>query len=813
MNLPSAGKETWMISRFADGLIRFRWWVLGALSVVSVVAAVIAAQIDFDFTPQAIFAGQDDIVVYAENFKETFGYEDAVLLVVLEAQGARDVLNRELLTWQGSTAAQLKKLPHVVDVQTVPTLKLARWHLLGAKRFTTAPLVQNFPVDAETEERVRATVARFRMIEGALVSEDRKFGSMIVYLEPGARDIQVMREVVRSVEQALEATPPPGGFAWRLGGLPALRVDIVNDLQADQLATLPLAAAVFLVVLALIFRCWSGTLLPLLAAGVGMAWTLALLVAGGQTFNIMSSVMPVLLLILGVADAVHFMSRYAEETELAGGQRLLAARRTVAHMVIPCFLTYSTTAIGFLSLMAAHSEVLQDFGWQSSVGTICLFVSTILVLGVLAPTLRAPKHHGEDGSDSRLARLTATIGRSVALHPYVTLSAAVLVLAGCLWGSRGLVINSHMVEMYDDGHDTIDTMRLVEDHLVGFLPLEISLAADDPDRFREPSVYRKVAAAEQFAASLEPVLFTASYVDLHQEIYAHSRNSEALREKLPTDDDVGRSRIRRTERICQQVAGTLNYHAFITADGRQARILLRVRDVGTRQTLALIDQLETKLRELFPAGDGVEFRLTGDAYLNAKAMDGFVRDLFASLLNASVVIFLLIAALFRSWRLGLIAIPPNVAPLVITLGYIGWRGYELNAGNVIVFAIGLGIAVDDTIHFISRFREEAARGGSVIDAIRRTHMATGRAIMITSLLIISGMAILLISDFVPTRRFGELTAITMTAALFGDLFVLPACLVLFWKGTPLAAVSTEGDSAQEPRAAALPSSPYQASSV
>lgn len=770
-----------MISRLANGLIRFRWPVLTVLALITGAAIALAVQIDFDFTPQAIFQGQDDIVVFSEKFKETFGYEDAVLLVVIEARGARDVLDRELLTWQAAIGQRLDALPRVVEVQTVPTLKLARWHLFGARRFTTGPLVQHYPVDAETEERVRATVARFRMIEGALVSEDRRFGSIIVFLEPGARDIQVMRDVVAAVEGTLAANPPPTDYGWRLGGLPALRVSIVNDLQADQLATLPLAAVVFVVVLALIFRCLSGTIMPLVSAGVGMAWTLGLLVSLGQTFNIMSSVMPVLLLILGVADAVHFIGRYAEEYEQAGGHRWLAARRTVAHMAVPCFLTYSTTAIGFWSLMAAHSEVLQDFGWQSAVGTICLYVSTLTVLGIMLPLMRPPRHHRRDGEISRLAQVTAWVGQAVAARPWLTLGATMLFMGFCLWEARGLVINSHMVEMYEEGHPTIDTMRLVENHLVGFLPLEISLTADRGDRFREPSVYRRVAEAERFAAGLAPVLFTASYVDLHQEIYAHSRNQEALRDKLPNDDDAGRERIKRTESICKQVAGTLNYRAFITRDGRQARILLRVRDVGTRETLRVIDQLEAKLAELFPPGEGVSYRLTGDAYLNAKSMSGFVWDLFSSLLNASVVIFLLIAVLFRSWRIGLIAILPNVTPLIVTLGYIGWRGYELNAGNVIVFAISLGIAVDDTIHFLARFREETQHGGSLGEIIRRTHMATGRAVVITSVMIVAGMSILLISDFVPTRRFGELTAITMAAALLGDLIVLPAWLVICWR--------------------------------
>ena len=147
----------------------------------------------------------------------------------------------------------------------------------------------------------------------------------------------------------------------------------------------------------------------------------------------------------------------------------------------------------------------------------------------------------------------------------------------------------------------------------------------------------------------------------------------------------------------------------------------------------------------------------------------------------------LIALLFRSARLGLISMIPNLTPLAITLGYVAWRGYPLSAQNVIVFAIGLGVAVDNTIHFLARFREEAKSGDPLPRAIQRAFQGSGRAIVLTSLLIILGLAVLHTSDFLPTRRFAELTSVTMAAALLGDLCLLPACLALFGRRRSLQA--------------------------
>jgi len=173
--------------------------------------------------------------------------------------------------------------------------------------------------------------------------------------------------------------------------------------------------------------------------------------------------------------------------------------------------------------------------------------------------------------------------------------------------------------------------------------------------------------------------------------------------------------------------------------------------------------------------------LTGDAYVSSVAIDRLIRDLFFSLLAAAAVIFVVIGVLFRSPRIGLISTLPNITPLAIVLGYMGWRGYEMNATNSLVFSISLGIAVDDTIHFLARFKEETKLSNNRSLAIQRTLEGAGKAIVLTTFLIVSGLSVMMFSSFVPTRRMAELVSISLVAALVGGLLLLPACLALFWK--------------------------------
>jgi len=768
--------------RFAEFLIRHRWAILVVLAAVTAWAVTLAPRIRFDFTPQAVLEGRDDLVGYAERFKETFGHEDAVLLVVVEATGKADVLDRAALSWQGRAARRIAKLPHIQRVDSIAGLEVPRLVAWLPPLIRTVPLLKTLAVDEAGERRVRDAVDELKLLEGTLVSADRRVAALVVWIDPDRRDADSMRQVVNDVRSALARDRLPPGYAAHLSGLPVLRTDIVDNLQGDLLFLLPLAGVLFLVVLAVLFRSVSGTLLPLLAVGSGLAWTVGLLVATGQSLNIVSNVLPVLLFVIGMANCVHVLNRYGEESVCPGGGRLAVTRRTMAHMLFAVGLTTVTTAIGFASLCATRSEVLQTLGWHASLGMFLLYLSTILILGTLLPSFRPPREANASVAGVHLvARIVGAAGHAVARHPRLTLLCSAAIVIASLVAARNVVVNSYMIETYDEEHPTVQTMRLVENRLSGVLPLEISLAADRPGRLLDPAVYRSVAEAERFAVGQDPVLFARSYVDLHQEVHAKLSGRDGARREMPPDGPKGVERVRLTDAILRQMPGRNGHAAFVSADGMRARILLRVRDVGTRDTLKLIETLEAKLSELFPPGRGITVRLTGDAYVHARGMDSFVRAVLYSLLGASVVIFAVIALLFRSLRLGLISILPNLTPLVVTLGYMGLRGYPMNAANVIVFAISLGIAVDDTIHFLARFREEIAVDADVAEAIRRSYHGTGRAIVLASVLIVAGLSVLLLSEFVPSRRFAELTSVTMLAALVGDLLLLPACLMLFWK--------------------------------
>ena len=771
-----------MLQNSVEAILNHRWTSLLLATVATLTFGVFATNLSFDFVPQAMFRGNDELVNYTQTLYEEFSHDDNVILIVLEATSDRDTLDAAALDWQVAVMQELKRHDAIDRIESLATLIVPRVRLLGGLRTITSPLILQSPADDRTESRVRAILSESTLIHKTLISEDDRLAAIAVFVVGDSQDVDLINRLLADIDAILARRSAPHGYKVHVTGLPAIRADIVKRLRLDQFKIIPLAYLVFVVALAILFRRVSAVLVPLLTVGVGLVWSMGLLGATHQTFTIFTNVLPILLLVVGVSNCVHVISRFAEEGRDEALCNRAAARRTMLAMSTACLLTLGTTAIGFGSLIVARSELLRSFSWHAALGIGLLYASLILVMGPLLTWCRPPAIQANPSRKAlSITRIVTAGGNAVVRRPRLAIAFGILVVVTSVWVSRDVSVNSHLIETFDEGDPVIQTMRLVESQLAGFLPLEISLTAAEPGRLEESDVMRRVLALEAFAKESDIVHASHSYASVHEALYLQTRSGDATAAEFLAPNEDAERQLRRGRSLIERHPRAFNYSTLMRADGRRARVMLSATDAGTRDTLVLIDQLNQKIDELFPTDSGVEVRLAGDAYVAAIALDRFIRDLFYSIMGASVAIFLVIGLLFRSIRVGLIATIPNITPLAVTLGYIGLRGYDLNGANVIVFAIALGLAVDDTIHFVARFREEMKTDDDVNAALTRTLQGAGRAIVVTSLLLVVGLSVVWTSDFVPTRRLAELTSVSVVAALLGDLLLLPACVTLFWK--------------------------------
>jgi predicted RND superfamily exporter protein len=341
-----------------------------------------------------------------------------------------------------------------------------------------------------------------------------------------------------------------------------------------------------------------------------------------------------------------------------------------------------------------------------------------------------------------------------------------------LLGSR-IRVDSAVLDQFDPADELYVTTRLIEERLAGVRPLEVYVLAETPQRLADPEVLDALDRVAAQARDLPGVIGTMSWSNYLREARVMVTGEPASRvTPFAGTDDA-------TRYGALLSAGDFDpTRAWVNTDRTRLRLSVQLRDVGARATIDVARALEAALQvELQGLGD-VRFVLTGDAYASSIGLRAVIGDLGSSLGLAVLIIFAFITLLFRSPRLGLVSVPPNLTPLVLTLAWMAASGIPLNAATVIIFSVSIGMGVDGTIHIFARVGEELRKGLDVPEALLAAARGTGRAIVLTNLSLLLGFGVMLLSAFVPVQRFGMLVGVTMFAGTFSTVIVLPALLTL-----------------------------------
>ena len=768
-----------MFEKLAEIIVDHARAVLAAAIGLALLCLTFLPQLGFDFTPQQLFKSTSDASEYRETFAERFGREDNLVFIVVESE---DVFAPQSVQFQRDLTLRLRAMERVDAADSVATMELPRPGDSPGVLATTPIVPTSGDVGSDHAARLKQLSRAEPMVHGNLVSESQRLTTVMVWIDPAIQDITVLAELIGNFEEAVqEVGPPPGVQTW-MGGVPYLRVQIVDELKIQQTTFIPGTAVAYFLILLLLFRRPSGVVIPLGVVGIAVLMTVALLVLTNSPINIINNILPTLIFVICVSDSIHMLVRDAEETE-AGLDRPDSIRAMIRHTGAACLLTSTTTAVGFFSLLAADTEILQRFGWQAGTGVMFGYIVTLFFLPAALLYMRpverksaAPKT--QTSQPAMIERALSRVGEIVLSKPRTFIAGGLAIGAFAAYMGSTVPIDTVLLEVYEPGHPAWDSTVQLERELSGILPVEISLESDDPDTFKDPAIFSKIYEIQRIAEKDEVVLATQSLVDFHQAGRAALLGDPAQREVMPESRE-------QVEQLHLLIAGAPDSRTgpgrFVTPDFRYTRVLLRVSDAGAQEQLRLGEVLNTELARLFD-GTPVRYRLTGDAYVASAALDSFIRDLFHSLLLAVAIIFGMMTFVFRSLKVGLISVLPNTIPLVLTFGYMGFAGIDLNTTTVIIFAISLGLAVDDTIHFLARFREEQQNNpGDAYAAVMAAYNGAGRAIMITSVMLLIGLIVLLFSSFVPTQYFAKLTAITIAGAILGDLLILPPILYLAYK--------------------------------
>lgn len=695
--------------------------------------------------------------LYLEELERTFGEREPVIV----ALGIDAVFEADGLRMLEKVTQNLSQLPGVVQVVSLSTVDTLRSE---AGETIVEPLASRISEDPGELRQLREEILSNRIYSGNLVSKDGGTAAVIVYFDDEAQETGADGRLQHEIGEAVRTGAP--GTEFFVTGAPFIKAATAELLLRDFTRILPMAALAIVLIAIAVFRTVSGVVVSCSGILIGVLWVLGGLALLDRPLNLVTIIVPPLLLSVGFAYVVHVVSHYTDEIRKTGRRkpRPEVLRETLRTVALPIVLTGVTTIAGFLSLAVSPFVAVREFGFIAVAGVALTVLLSLTYAPALLVLFPAPAAVDSGTGRRNLFEMVAMRLAGAALENralVLGLGAAVLVLS--IFGATQIRVNTEIIENFPVDHPVRTGFMAVSERLGGGNAFHIVFEADDLDAFVDPENLARVDAFENWLESQPEVGSATSFLDHLKLIHRVFRDDDPAFETIPERAALSKQLL--------LLGGTRDLVSYTDSGYQTINIHVRARAIDTESLGALLKRIENRL-EAFPPE--IRSRITGSTVLLASAIDQIAAGQLQSLTLAFAFIFVILALLFMSLRIGAVALIPNALPVAAYFGLLGFSGIPLDTTTGLLACIVLGIAVDDTIHFLTHFNHEARERASEIEGARQAVRFVARPVSITTIALCVGLLVLTASDLQNQVRFGTLGAATLAFAWLVDLTFTPA---------------------------------------
>jgi len=759
-------------------------WPKATLLIVAVATAFFAWQargLRLDASVETLLNEGDAAKAYYAEIRSLFGSDEIGVVGVI----TDDVYKPEVLAKIQRLTDEISKIDGVAEVVSLTSAVDPVADVLDPP-----PLIEELPRTPEDSAALKAKLAERPIYLKNLVSPDGRAAALNVFFEEMSDEDFARRGIDQAVQKIVASANGPETVVYT--GLPHFKVYAAEAMRADLERFVPIAIAIVIVVLALCFRSTRGVVLPVLAIVVTLLWTLGIMTLAGTPLSLGTIALPPLLLVLAGAYCLHVVAEYYEaaaKTEAPHEAVLHTLRSTGA----PIIITAITTVAGFLSLVTNQIVSIRQLGVYASIGVVVAFVMSLVVVPAALALLPLPKTRRGDFSPGVSRVLSAIAAFSIRSRSLV-IGAAALVCVLSLTQIPHIQVDNNLHSFFREGDPVRVATDAINDNLVGSMAFYVAIDADQPGTMKKLDTLERIRALQKHVDTLPGVDKTISFVDYAELLDRGSQSAGGAAGDIVVDDegnlveggaapggaDTGERKTfwenpAQLEPVMQLVASSpKSFQRVVNSDFSRTHILVRTTLAKSSDIKRLVDDIKSFSASTFPPE--LRARPTGNLILMMETASDLVTGQIASLAMATLVIFAVMALMFLSVRIGLIAMVPNFVPVIVFFGLLGLTGAPLNLGTTIIASIVLGIVVDDTIHLMSRLSAEIKQTADQETAMVRTFSSVGKPALFNSALLFFGFASLATSTFVPLQQFGILSAITILAAIITELALFPALL-------------------------------------
>jgi predicted RND superfamily exporter protein len=751
--------------------------VLGAVLATTLAAAGTLVELDppglrlhLDPSTEPLLPAHDPAQALYERAVLEFG-DDELYAIAMETENG--VFTREHLLALESLHDAIARLPGVQRVQSLADVTTFRW-VPEEEWIDVGRLFDEVPETAEEIAALRERALGDPLLRRSVISEDgRTAGLSVRFAEMTDAQFLSSRLDERIGELLAAATEP--GVRFHRAGRPHAKAAVYHGMVRDLTVLIPVAVAALATVLALATGSRRGVVLPLANVLVGTSWTFAAMALLERPLTILSVMLGPELIAIGSVFGVHVLAGYDEERSAPGDGPEIAAR-TLEHERVPIAISAATTQIGFGALCLSNVPAVIEFGAFAVLGVGCVsFLAMTALPATLALLPPRREHSALPAALARaserfvleLGRALAVIHRASARHSGTCIMAGFLAAAVSLYAIPRIVIDTDYLSFFPEDSPVRRDFEAVNRLLSGAIPIYVVLDGGAPGAFREPDNLRALEGLGERVAGLDGVSRAVSMVDTLRVINRAFEADDPAAERIPE------TRAEVSELL--QLAPKDEMARFVNVNHSHANLVVRTGEVGSAAVRDLTTRLRNASRGALP--DGIAAEPVGNAILLARSADGIAGSQLQSVGSAAATIFVLVSLALRSLRLGTIAMIPNLLPVAMYFGLLGLGAAPLSLPTSLIGSVALGIAIDDTVHFLVRYRRERRTGLSPAEAARVTGLRVGTPIATTALMLSVGFAVIALSRFATLREFGVLFAVTVGFCLAAELLLMPALLV------------------------------------
>jgi uncharacterized protein len=737
--------------------------ILAVLTLITAFFLYSFKFLSFDYNFEKFFPANDPDTQFYKEHRLKFTSDNDFLFIAIESENG--IFNNDFLSKTESLAESIRKVDNVLSV--VSPLSIS----LPIKDPIFGNVIQKPLINIQSSQSLRLdslTIYQSKTFVGSIFSTNGKSICLFInhkeYLSKAGCD-----RLAKDIESLLQKANFKNTY---IAGRAVGQAYYVNLIQSE-LGIFTIVAIVFIIsFLYFSFRTAWGVLLPLIVVVLTVVWTIGVINISGYSIGIMLNILPPVLFVVAMTDVIHIISKYIEELR-NGSTKQQAINNSFKETGVATMLTAITTSIGFATLMGSQLLTIQELGLFASIGVLFAFIISYSLLPAMMMLSKIPKIIYNVKNQKLWNKILTNHLLFVLRYRNKIIWVSAISIGISLLGISQIVINNFLLEDLKDNDPMKKNFVYFEENYSGARPFEMSITvANDSLNIFNNQVIREIEVVQNYLSNQYGAGALTALPDAFKLYNQAKNNGDNSYYRLPESDKD----LYYISKEIKKIKNRNGIKQFISKDLKTTRINGKMADIGNVKVSALNEDFYKfqAIKLQF-----INCKITGTATLIDKNNKYISTNMAQGLGIELVIIFAIVLYMFKSMRMSIIAVIPNLVPMIFIAGLMGFAGVNLKVSTAIVFNIAFGIAVDDTIHFITKLKQERAKNKSMLYALKRTILTKGKAIIHTTIMLSLGFLTLTVSNFLSTFYLGLLMSLTLVLAVLGDLFLLPALIINF----------------------------------